>query len=99
MSRKPTSRLRLEALEERTMPSITGGPVIVNTTPIKGGDAPAVITANATAANGLRVVVWMHNGGATDWDVRGQMYNANGTKRGGELKVASTSLIEQEPVV
>src|SRR4051794_25567340 len=95
---RPRHALRVEALEDRSLPSILSGTATVNTTPIKPDDGPSVLTANATSASGIKVVVWMQNGGRTDWDIYARMYTGE-TPRGGLIKVASTPFIEQDPSV
>lgn len=59
-------------------------------------------SANASSANGMSVAVWAHrNGGdySTNMDIRGQLYNADGSKRGGEFTVANSTRPEDFPSV
>jgi hypothetical protein len=95
-ARRPARRrLELEALEGRLVPSVAAAEIHVNTTATLGQfDA-----ANARSANGMRIAVWTHQYSTTETDIRAQVYNANGTRRGGELKVARSTASELEPDV
>src|SRR5688500_11397340 len=97
ITRRRTS-LRLERLEDRTVPSLMAGTTKVNTTPVSRPDAARVITANASARDGSSVVVWTHRAGATS-DIYAQLFNADRTRRGGELHVATTAAQEFDPSV
>lgn len=73
----------LEALEGRQLLSL-GNEFLVNTTTRN----TQYHSDSASAANsGLSVVVWEDEFNSTDHDIRAQMYNADGSKRGPEIVV------------
>src|SRR5262249_32946452 len=91
---RPSFRPRLEALEERWCPSLGGREIQVNTTI----DQDQAESANATSANGSRVVVW------TDYstgngNIKAQRFDGIGHRVGGEISVAATVETEHEPDV
>jgi len=95
------ARLGLEALEGRQLMSL-GLPFQVNTT-TRNVQAQE---ATATAANGMSVVVWTDTfrpstptNPTPDHDIRAQMFNANGSKRGSEIVVEFSSLDQLHPTV
>src|SRR4051812_50068627 len=84
-ARRPRrQRPGLEALEGRQLMTLSPE-FLVNTT-IRNAQ---FFSDNASAANGTKVVVWADQFSTThlDNDIRAQMYNADGSKRGGEIIV------------
>jgi len=93
---KPTARrLHCEALEDRTLPTVTIGSSLVNTTR-PGADMQA---ATATSGNGSSVVVWTEMKGTVDCDIMAQRYDALGRKAGGEITVATGRNPQHNPSV
>jgi hypothetical protein len=96
-SRRPhRQKLGFEALEDRQLLTL-GLPFLVNT---KTSNAQEH-SANATAANGMSVVVWQDQFSTThvDNDIYAQMYNADGTARGPQITVDFSNLDERHPAV
>jgi hypothetical protein len=94
-ARRPRRRrLELEALEGRQLLSL-GNEVLVNTTTRNH----QLHSDNASAANGLSVVVWEDGYSSTDHDIRAQMYNADGSKRGSEIVVENSAWYDSDPSV
>src|SRR4051812_29689299 len=97
-ARRPRrQRPGIEALEGRQLLSLSSVEFGVNTT-----DRNAQFTSdNASAANGIKVVVWADQFATdhVDNDIRAQMYNADGSKRGGEIIVEFSGLNQEEPHV
>src|SRR3954464_2313029 len=83
-ARRPR-RLELEALESREVPTIG-----LTDLPLNTATAPRPTQAvSPSSKNGMSVAVWTHQFSSTDTDIRAQLYNPNGTRRGGEIRVAS----------
>ncbi len=98
--RSPRRRpLRLEALEERTVPSLfaTGG--VVNPPTLDVPSSGVVYTANASSRNGLSVVVWSQKNGATGSDLCAQTYNTDHTPLGGKIQVTAGTVDDVSPSV
>jgi hypothetical protein len=97
-ARRPRrQRLAVEALEGRQLLSLGTVEFPVPTTSRNSQFS----SDNASAANGTKVVVWTDQF-ATDHldnDIRAQMYNADGSKRGGEIIVEFGSLDQEHPHV
>lgn len=87
--------LDLEKLEDRSVPSITSVDFRVPTVTVNYQSN----SANAASANGTYVSVWQHQFSETDFDIKAQLFNSNGSRRGGEIIVANTSRPEREPAV
>ena len=96
--RRRPFRPDLEALEARAVPALFAGAERVNTTALVAAEQSTATTANASARNGMSVVVWTRRVGA-HVDVAAQLYRADAARVGGEIKVAATSLIEGDPAV
>ena len=76
------------------VPATFGDEFRVNTTTNGDQDGGTV----AALANGKFVVVWEDAGSGSN-DVKGQIYNADGTKLGGEMTIAGGAGNQQRPVV
>src|SRR5262245_38253156 len=90
-------RLGLEALEGRQLLALSTVEFPVNTTTRN----IQFSSDNASAANGIKVVVWTDQFATThqDNDIRAQMYNADGSTRGGEIVVEFSGLDQEHPHV
>ena len=84
----------LEALEGRRLLSL--GPEFLANTTTRNAQFES---DNASARNGISVIVWTDTFSNTDHDIRAQMLNADGTKRGSELVVEFTSADARNPAV
>src|SRR3954468_2866780 len=96
-SRSARTRKRrpsLEALEGRQLMSL-GVESLVNTTTRNA----QFESDNASSANGTSVVVWTDTFSNTDHDIRAQLFNANGTRRGSEVVISSSGLDEGDAAV
>jgi hypothetical protein len=91
--RAQSVRPTFETLENRDCPSLFGVEHQVNTTVVND----QAESANASAGNGLRVVVWTDHS-AGNANIKAQRYNVNG-KVGAEITVADTPADEYEPDV
>lgn len=87
--------IELEALEDRCVPSITSVDFRVPTATSNNQSN----SSNAASANGTYVSVWQHQYSGTDFDIKAQLFNSNGSRRGGEIIVANTSSAERDPDV
>jgi hypothetical protein len=95
--RQRRQRLAVEALEGRQLLSLGTVEFPVPTTSRNS----QFTSDNASAANGVKVVVWTDQFATdhVDNDIRAQMYNADGSKRGGEIIVEFGSLDQENPHV
>jgi hypothetical protein len=94
-ARRPRrQKLGFEPLEDRQLLSLDF-PTRANTTTRNA----QVGSDNATAANGLSVVVWVDTYSSTDHDIRAQMFNADGTKRGSEISVETNTADQRSAAV
>lgn len=91
----PVRRLECEALEDRTLLSLSGTELLVNSTTLHPQNQPAV----ATSPIGRSVVVWTENKTSTDRDIKAQLYDFAGHKVGKELTITGTRNNEYNPVV
>ncbi len=95
-TRKPAPRrLAFDLLEDRTVPAILPPISHVNTvTPLAQHDS-----VTASAINGARVVVWVHDVSATSSQLRAQRYDAAGAKVGPNLILVSGLTFVANPAV
>src|SRR5436305_1800535 len=78
-------RLQCESLEDRVVPSLATGELLVNS--VKTGLQCQPMSA--TSSKGTSVVVWTDYSNSNDrGDIKAQRYDAYGNKVGGELLVA-----------
>jgi hypothetical protein len=88
-------RLECEALEDRTLLSLSGTDFLVNSTRLHPQNQPAV----ASSPSGHSVVVWTDNKTSIDRDIKAQLYDSTGHKIGKELTITATRNNEYNPVV
>lgn len=84
-----------EILEERIPLTFVTSETHVNTTTTGTQDQ----SETAANASGASVVVWASQLSSTDWDIKAQRFDANGNKAGGEINVATSLRIEDQPAV
>src|SRR5688572_17516640 len=90
-------RLRCESLEDRSMLSVVGSEIHVNSTTFNSQFLSD--TASNPATGGYKVTAWTQQYSQTDLDVRAQIFDGFGNKVGPELFVAGTSRVEADPTV
>src|SRR5262249_16288526 len=95
--RRSLSRRRLgcAALEDRTVPSVFGPEIHVNTRTINNQSQ----AATASSLNGRSVVVWTDCFSSTDRDIRAQIFDSAGRRVGREIIVAFSTRNEYDPAV
>jgi hypothetical protein len=91
--RRTRAKLSLEAFEPRAMMAFGGefalGSEFTGNTEV----------ATASSADGTSVAVWVAPGTGGDTDILGQLYNADGTERGGIFGVSTGPGRDSEPAV
>ncbi len=93
--RGPVRQLRCEALEDRTLLSLTGTEFLVNTSRLKPQNQPAV----ASSSIGRSVVVWTEAKASRDYDIKAQRYDSSGRKVGREIVITNSREHEHSPTV
>ena len=87
-------RLECEALEDRTLLSLTGAQLFANSLPA------ADHAATASASDGRSVAVWQQPSGHDGFtDIHAQLFNAAGQKVGGNILVAGDVQNQFDPTV
>jgi hypothetical protein len=97
LRRQRRQRPGLESLEDRQLLSLTSNPFQVNTT-----QGIADMNADtASSPSGIRVVVWedIYRFNINDHDIYAQMYNPDGSRRGGQISVETNSAFQTGPRV
>jgi hypothetical protein len=89
------SRPTLEGLEGRQLLSLNFPDFKVNSTQGLVDNS----SDTASSPNGLRVVVWEDGFSSTDFDIWAQMYNTDGSKRGGQIPVERNGAFQSHPRV
>ena len=87
--------LNLEKLDDRFVPSITSVDFRVPTVTNNNQNS----SSNAASADGTYVCVWEHRFSESDVDIKAQLFNSNGSRRGSEIIVANTTRLETQPDV
>ncbi len=89
-------RLECEALEDRTLLSLSGTEFLVNTTKLHPENQPAVASSPTV---GRSVAVWTYNKAYKDSDIKAQLFDSTGHKVGKEITIAGTRNNEYNPTV
>lgn len=76
------------------MPALTSGII-----PLATDTAGDQFDTAVASGGGVSVTVWTHRAGDSNRDVRAQMFNADGSRRGGEIVVANSPRSETQPAV
>jgi hypothetical protein len=91
----PVRCLECEALEDRTLLSLSSTEILVNTTKLHVQNQPAV----ASSSTGRSIVVWTDNKASKDSDIKAQLFDSTGHKVGKEITITGTRNNEYNPTV
>jgi hypothetical protein len=95
LRRQRRQRPGLESLEGRQLMSLTSGTFQVNTRQGLSDNN----SDTASSPGGIRVVAWEDGYSNTDHDIYAQMYNPDGSRRGGQIAVETNTAFQSSPRV
>ena len=92
-TRRPRPQLGMETFEDRKLMAF-GAEFAIGSEIVDSAEV-----ATASNSQGMSVAVWTAESSGNDTDILGQLYNADGTKRGGTINIATGTSRDSEPAV